>query len=96
MSEISKQDVLKLAKLSQFGLSDQELAKFQVELEEIVEYVKTLDEIDVTGLEPSYQVTGLHTVTRKDEVSGNVSSKDLLANSHEIKDNQIVVKRVLN
>ncbi len=96
MSVVSKQDVLKLAKLSQFDLDDVQLAKFQNELEEIVEYVKKLDEVDVGGLEPSYQVTGLHSIMGDDEICINISPEHLLKNAPEVKDNQIVVKRVLN
>ena len=96
MSKLSRDDVLKLAKLSRLKLTEEEIEKFQVELSEILEYVKALDSVDVSGLEPTYQVTGLKNVTRKDEVIDyGYEPADLLKNAPAVKDGQFEVKRVI-
>ena len=96
MSKLSRDDVLKLAKLSKLRLSEQEIEKFQSELSEILEYVEKLNSVDTTGLEPTYQVTGLSNVMRADEIKNyGVSPEELLANAPDKQDNQFKVKRVI-
>jgi len=96
MSKLSRDDVLKLAKLSRLKLSDEEVEKFQGELSEILDYVQKLDSVDTSGLEPTYQVTGLKNVMRPDEVRDyGYKSEDLLLNAPDKHDNQFKVKRVL-
>jgi len=96
MSKLTRDDVLKLAHLSRLRLSDEEIEKFRVELSEILEYVEQLDNVDTKGLEPTYQVTGLKNVTRKDEIRDyQAKLAGLLKNAPAVDNNQFKVKRVL-
>lgn len=96
MSKLTKDQVLKLAKLSRLKLTDEEVAKFQSELSEILEYVEQLDSVETSGLEPTYQLTELTNVMRQDEVNEyQAKPKDLLKNAPSIENNQFKVKRVL-
>lgn len=96
MSKLSRDDVLKLAALSKLRLSDKEIEKLRGELSEILDYVKILDKADVSGLKPTYQVTGLKNVTRDDEVKNyGYKTEDLLKNAPSVQDGQFKVKRVL-
>lgn len=97
MAKITREDVLKLAQLSKLSLSEEQLGRFTRELDEIVNYVEQLQAVDVSGLEPTDQVTGLTNVMREDEVREyQASPDDLLKNVPEVKDHQIKVKRVIN
>jgi aspartyl-tRNA(Asn)/glutamyl-tRNA(Gln) amidotransferase subunit C len=96
MSKINKDDVLALARLSRLRLSDEEVDKFSVELTEILNYVKKLDSVDVAGLAPTYQVTGLTNQMRNDEVKDyGYKPEALLEGAPAKQDNQFKVKRVL-
>jgi len=95
MATLTKDDVLKLAQLSMISLSEEEVSKFQVELDEIVSYINMLSSADVSGLEPTNQVTGLVNVMREDEIKKTVSADELLKNLPDREDNYIKVKRVL-
>ncbi len=96
MSKLSREDVLKLAKLSRLKLTDEEVEKFRTELSEILDYVEKLNAVDTTGLEPTYQVTGLANITRSDVVREyNLSQNDLLKNAPATQDGQFKVRRVL-
>lgn len=87
---------MKLALLSRLKLSEDEIAEFQNELSEILDYVRMLDNVDTDGLEPTYQVTGLSNVTRKDEAySYQAGQSELLKNAPAVVDNQFKVPRVL-
>ena len=68
MTKISAADVKRLARLCRLKLSDQEVDKYQTELSSILNYVEILQSVDVSGLEPTSQVTGLHNVVRPDEL----------------------------
>lgn len=97
MAKLSRDAVLKLAHLSRLKLSDEEVERFRAELSEILEYVEQLDKVDTEGLEPTYQTTGLTTVTRKDEeIDYQAKPKDLLKQAPAVKDGQFKVKRVLD
>lgn len=68
MSKLSREQVLKLAKLSQLTLTEEEIERYQQELGSILDYFERLNEADVEGLEPTYQVSGLKNVMRPDSV----------------------------
>jgi aspartyl-tRNA(Asn)/glutamyl-tRNA(Gln) amidotransferase subunit C len=96
MSKLSREDVLKLAALSKLKLSDDEIDRLQTELGEILDYVNLLDTVDVSGLEPTYQVSGLKNVYRKDEPRDyGYKTDELLKNAPSVRDGQFKVKRVL-
>jgi aspartyl-tRNA(Asn)/glutamyl-tRNA(Gln) amidotransferase subunit C len=96
MSKLTREDVLKLARLARLELSDAEVEEFTKDLSAILQYVEQLQSVDVKGLEPTNQVTGLTNVTRGDEIKDyGYKAADLLKNVPEAKDNQIKTKRVL-
>ena len=97
MAQITREDVLILARLSKIKLREDEIDKFTREIDAIVEYVEQIDSArDVSSLEPTDQVTGLKNVTRPDEVQGYQASPDeLLKNAPALEGRQIKVKRIL-
>ena len=65
---LSKEDVLKVARLARIELTDEEVTKFQTQLSGILDYVDQLQTVDTEGVEGTAQVTGLENVLRKDKV----------------------------
>jgi len=96
MSKIGTDEVERIAKLANIGLSATETQQMVRELGSIVEFVEQLQQVDVTDVAPTDQVTGLVDVWREDEVRPSMPREQLLANAPEQKDGYIVVKRVLN
>lgn len=96
MGKLSSDAVLKLAQLSRLKLTAEEIERFRAELSSILDYVQMLDKVDVSGLKPTYQVTGLKNVMRKDEVKDYLAKPaDLLKGAPAIEKNQFKVRRVL-
>lgn len=95
MTQISRDDVLTLARLSSLQLTDDEVDNMTKELGSIIGYVEQLSELDTRGVEPTYQVTGLENVWRNDVVEKSISSEVLLALAPATKDEQIKVPKVL-
>ena len=96
MAKLSREDVLKLAHLARLDLSEAEVEQYRTELSEILGYVEMLKKVDLKGVEPTYQVTGLKNVMRPDKVVDyGASQKELLKNVPEREDDLIKVKRVI-
>lgn len=96
MADITKDTVKKLAKLSSIGLSEAEVDSMTKELSSIVGFVEALQSVDVSGVEPTFQVTGLQDAFRADEVNPDTIPRDLLlSNSPDQQDGYIKVPRVL-
>jgi len=96
MADLTREDVLKLARLARLQLTDEEVENFTKELREVLEYVAQLDEVDVSGLQPTSQVTGLKNVMRSDTVIDyGISPKDLLALAPKTQDGHIKVRRMI-
>ena len=96
MAELTREDVLKLAQLARLSLTDEEVEEFRSELSAILGYVQQLQDVDVAGLKPTTQVSGLTNVMRDDVlVDYGIDRKDLLKNVPAVEDDMIKVKRMV-
>lgn len=94
--DIKREDIIHLAQLSDFSVSDEEVKRLTGDIQGIIKYVSQLDELDVSDVEPTYQVFEMENVWRADEViEQDASREELLALAPESKDNQIKVPKVL-
>lgn len=66
--QLSKQEIQQIAKLARLELTGEELKKYGDQLSVVLNYIDQLKEVDVKGVEPTAQVTGLENVLREDEV----------------------------
>lgn len=96
MARLTRDDVLHLAQLARISLSDDEVDEFSEELSAILQYVEQLSSVDVAGLRPTNQVTGLTNVMRDDIVKDyGYAPQDLLKNVPAVQDNQLKVRRMI-
>ena len=96
MAQLTREDVLKLARLARLQLTDQETERFLREISVILGYVEQLQTIDLDGIEPTSQVTGLTNVERPDVVKNyGATPSDLLDNAPATENGHIKVKRML-
>ncbi|MBQ3464702.1 Asp-tRNA(Asn)/Glu-tRNA(Gln) amidotransferase subunit GatC [Candidatus Saccharibacteria bacterium] len=94
--EIKREDILHLADLSNFSLSEKQVSSLEKDLSGIIKYISQLDELDTENVEPTYQVFEMENVWRDDEIlEQDASREDLLELSKEVIDNQIKVPKVL-
>lgn len=95
---ITIEDVQKLAKLSHLKLSNDELETYRKEIEAILGYIEQLQQADLEGIDPTYQVSGNKNVMRDDLVDEDIyktTQADLLINAPAKLNAQIKVKKVL-
>jgi aspartyl-tRNA(Asn)/glutamyl-tRNA(Gln) amidotransferase subunit C len=96
MADLTRDDVLKLARLARLTITDEEIEKYRKELSDILQYVEQLSQVDVSGLEPTTQVTGLKNVMRDDAVEDyGTTPDDLLRIVPQTQERHIKVKRMI-
>jgi|SRR5690242_5226223 len=96
MADLTREDVLKLARLARLDITNDEAETYRAELTNILKYVEQLQQADVTGLQPTSQVTGLTNVMRDDvAVDYGTTSDDLLRIVPNKQDRSIKVKRMI-
>lgn len=93
--KVNNDTVKYLANLSNINLSDEDLGSLSADLTKIIDYIGELGQLDTTGVEPTYQVTGLSNVWREDEVESQIEREKLLELAPEETDNSIKVPKVL-
>ena len=96
MVKLTREDILKLARLAQLDLSDEEVKKFQNEISAILQYVSQLESVDIKNLPPTNQVTGLTNVMREDKlIDYGITTQQLLENVPATSNGLIKVKRTV-
>lgn len=96
MDKITTNDIEKLAVLARLGLADKEKVSLASEMTAILDYVKQLDSVNVTGIQPTSQVTGLTNSTREDKMEKcDIMRDELFSNAPETENGFIKVKSVL-
>lgn len=64
-------EVAHIAKLARIDLSDALRERMKKDLSSILGYIDQLNAVDVSGIEPLYQVTGVQNAARPDEHRGD-------------------------
>lgn len=95
MSQLTGDDIARLAYLARLKLSSDELQNYTEEINRILEYVQKLSAVDTEGLEPTSQVTGLTNVARKDVVQKTLELDQLMKNIPKKLDGHIKVNRMI-
>lgn len=87
-----------VAKLSNIPITEEEAKKLEVAFVDTLKVVAKLQQIDVTNVSPTFQVTGLENVWREDEVNEKkmFTQKQALANGKKIYEGFFVVPQVIN
>lgn len=95
--KISRQEVEKISELARLELTEDEKEKYGSQLSDILSYIDQLQEVDVRGVEPTAQITGLENKFREDEIDvwDDEERLSALNQAPELEDGQVKVKRVL-
>ncbi len=64
-------DVKHVAKLANLPLTETEEKKFTSQFSETLKTIAVINELDTTGVSPTFQVTGLTNVSREDKIDTN-------------------------
>jgi aspartyl-tRNA(Asn)/glutamyl-tRNA(Gln) amidotransferase subunit C len=95
---VNRDDVAKIARLSKLHLDEEELDAFALQFQRILEYVEKLEEVDVSGIPPTSQVSlgkggsGSH---RADEVRESLDEAEALAGAPDAGSGHFKVPRMI-
>jgi len=88
-------DVRYTAGLARLYLSDEETAKFQAQLSQVLEYVEKLKSVDVSRVEPTAHTNPVFNIVREDEPHDWFSPKEALSNAPRQANNLFIVPKVI-
>jgi aspartyl-tRNA(Asn)/glutamyl-tRNA(Gln) amidotransferase subunit C len=81
MAEISRDDVLHVARLACLHLSDEEVDRMQAQLSNILDAIETLRDVDTSQVGPTASVIQLENVMRDDVARPGMTREAALANA---------------
>jgi aspartyl-tRNA synthetase len=92
---ISRSEVAHVAKLARLKLSESEAADYQKDLNAVLEYVETLQELDTQAVPPMSHVLPLKNVWRDDRPRKSQTSKSILSNAPAGEEDYFKVPKIL-
>jgi len=92
---LTREEVLHIAHLARVGLSEEDVAKFQEQLSDVLDHFELLKELDTEGVEPTAYPLPLESVMRADEVRPSLPVEQVLANAPLAEDGALRVRAVL-
>ncbi|WP_444752330.1 Asp-tRNA(Asn)/Glu-tRNA(Gln) amidotransferase subunit GatC [Pediococcus pentosaceus] len=95
-NNITKKDVEHVATLAKLKFNDEQLEKFTDQIEDIIDLVDTLNEVDITNVEPTFNVTDQLNRMREDVAVRSNDKEALLANAPETENGFIRVPAILD
>ena len=93
--KLSREEVLRIARLARLGLSDAEIDRMGEQLSDILENFEILQEVDTTDVPPTAHVIEMENITRHDEAAPSCPQNEILANAPREEDGFFRVKAVL-
>ena len=78
---VSKKEIEKIAQLARLNLKEDEVNKIEGQINQILEYVKKLDELDTDNVEPLSHTLDLNNVFREDVVRESLPRDKALENA---------------
>lgn len=95
VSEISRDEVAHLAKLSRLALSEQELEQFASQIDKIVDSVSAVGKVDAEGVEPMSHPHSLNASMREDKLVPTLNAEQALDQAPAVEDDRFVVPQIL-
>ncbi|MGI6296300.1 MAG: Asp-tRNA(Asn)/Glu-tRNA(Gln) amidotransferase subunit GatC [Armatimonadota bacterium] len=96
MPQLTRNEIEGVASLSRIKLSEPEIDKLTIQINETLDSVQELISLDTDGVEPTVQITSAVNVFRKDEITPSLSVDDATANGPQVAENCFVVPRVVD
>ena len=94
--KVSKEEILHIANLAQLELKEEEIEKYQTNLQEILNFANIVNNAPVEGLDITIGANEAKNVFRKDEVELFEDNKSLLENAPSKEQNMFKIPKVIN
>ena len=93
---LTPEEVRHIAHLARLGLTDEDAARFQHQLSDILDYFEQLAAVDTEGVPPTAYPLPLHNIMRADEPEPPSDSEAMLKNAPRREADYFRVRAVLD
>lgn len=94
--EISKEEILHIAKLASLKIKEEEIEEYRKNLQDILNFAKTIDKVNTDNLEETNGATANVNFLREDEVKEFEDKESLMQNALDKENNMFKIPKVLN
>ena len=94
--QVSKEEILHIAKLAQLELKDEEIEKYILNLQEILDFANIVNNAPIEGLDITIGANEAKNIFRKDEVKTFDNIEGLLQNAPEQDKHMFKIPKVLD
>ena len=88
-------DVNYVAHLARLSLTPEEAKKYGAQLGQVLGYIEKLNEVDVTGIEPTAHAFPLINVTRPDEIRPSLDHEEAMRNAPAKANGLFIVPKIV-
>lgn len=96
MADITKNEIIHIAKLAMLNLSDAEIERYTNDMQEILGYAEMINNIDTSEINETIGATEQKNVFRKDEVNQLETKEELLSNAPSQDEGMFRIPKVIN
>ncbi|HNU92243.1 MAG TPA: Asp-tRNA(Asn)/Glu-tRNA(Gln) amidotransferase subunit GatC [Spirochaetota bacterium] len=95
MSTMDEKQILRVARLARLDLSEQEMSEYARQLNDILAYVRKIEEMETANVRPTDHIVDLHNVFREDRVQSSPGAEALRAIAPRFEDGHVVVPIII-
>lgn len=92
---ISKKDVNYIAVLAKLEFQENEVEQLTTEMNNMLNYVRKLDELDTTGVETTFHALSINNAMREDIIKPSLTAEEALLNAPKSVKSHFEVPRVI-
>jgi len=93
--KLSREEVLRIARLARLGVDDTDIERFQEQLSNILENFEVLKQVNTADVPPTAQSIPLENVMRDDNIKPSLPPADIMANAPHREGDSFRVRAVL-
>ena len=94
--KVSKEEILHIAKLADLEIKDEEIEKYALNLQDILDFAEVVNNAPVDGLDVTVGANEKKNVFRKDEIKIFEDNEALLKNAPSEEQHMFKIKKIIN
>lgn len=94
--KVSKEEILHIAKLADLEIKDEEIEKYALNLQDILDFAEVVNNVPVDGLDVTVGANEKKNVFRKDEIKVFKDNEALLQNAPLEEQHMFKIPKVIN
>lgn len=96
MANISREEIVRIAKLAMLNLTDAEIDTYTQDMQEILSYAEMINQLDTSNIDETIGAIEQKNVFRKDEIVAFENRDALLQNAPTQEEGMFQIPKVIN